>query len=333
MPMGNIMIVPILALNAGSEASSPVDVAPAQQPTVTWAVGPALLLPGVPGTFDETAVKDPSVVCHGGTWHVFYTARGQGRCSIGHVAAEKPEDLQQAPRHCLTQLRGRGDPYAAAPQVFWFEPQQKWYLIHQTRDARYQPVYSTTKTIDAPDSWTAPADLVEKCDDGKWIDFWVICDDTMAYLFFTRNHHELCVMKTTLASFPAGFTAQKTVFAPLHEAAHIYKVDGHDEYHLIYEMSDEHDFRRFGITVAPHPLGPWATPTEDYADATRLRYAEGVTHWTDEVSHGEVLRAGYDQRLAYDPKHARLLIQGMRKEQHAGDYADLPWRLGLIRAE
>lgn len=59
----------------------------AQQPTLTWDLGPALLKPGPSGSFDETEVKDPSLVYHDGQWHVFYTARGRDRYSIGYLSA------------------------------------------------------------------------------------------------------------------------------------------------------------------------------------------------------------------------------------------------------
>jgi predicted GH43/DUF377 family glycosyl hydrolase len=48
-----------------------------------WSAGPVLFAPGERGTFDETAVKDPSIVYHEGRWHLFYTARGQGKYSLG----------------------------------------------------------------------------------------------------------------------------------------------------------------------------------------------------------------------------------------------------------
>ena len=38
--------------------------------------------------------------------------------------------------------------------------------------------------------------------------------------------------------------------------------------------------------------------------------APGVEPWTDNVSHGELLRDGYDQTLTVDPGHLRLLFQG-----------------------
>ena len=55
--------------------------------------------------------------------------------------------------------------------------------------------------------------------------------------------------------------------------------------------------------------------------------------WTNEVSHGELLRNGVDERLEVDSAHLRFLIQGMRDELHRGEYVNLPWCLGLITTD
>ena len=132
-----------------------------------WRVDPPLLHPGPPGAFDEAAVKDPTIIHDGERWHLFYTARGGGSWRIGYVCADTLERLSAAPRTLLSMARGEKDTYAAAPQVFLFAPQSKWYLIYQTRDAEYQPVYSTTASIEDANSWSEPTPLVEKSGPGQ----------------------------------------------------------------------------------------------------------------------------------------------------------------------
>ncbi len=298
-----------------------------------WVVDAPILLPGPAGSFDTVAVKDPSVVFHDGRWHVFYTARGKDRYSLGYANAETLPSLRNAEHHCLHQLRSKKEPYAAAPQVFFFEPQQTWYLVYQTRDSNYQPVYSTTKTLSVPESWTSPGPLVMKKERQKWIDFWVICDETHAYLFYTRDHHGVYAMSTPLTDFPKGFSNPQKVFAPVHEAVHLYKVRDGDEYNMLYEMRGEEGQRRFGLARAQHLRGPWRTVTDNFASETSLVFPEGETPWTEEVSHGELIRTGINQHLEYDPGDTRFLIQGLRKEQHTGPYPSLPWQLGIIRKQ
>jgi hypothetical protein len=282
------------------------------------------------------AVKDPTIVSFEDKWHLFYTARGQNLYTTGHASAARLEDLDKAPRSQLQQIRGSGEAYGCAPQVFYFRPQKLWYLICQTRDSNYQPVYSTTPTIDRPDSWSKPLPLVAKTDEAKWIDFWVICDESTAYLFYTRAHRDLYLMTTGLGDFPAGFANPRRVFGPVHEAVHIYRAQGLDQYHMFYEtrVPGAEDQRRWGLAVAENLAGPWRKVTDEFATGERLAYPPQTPEtqkWTDEVSHGELIRSGHDERLEYDPAAPTLLIQGLPKGKHEGPYPDLPWRLGIIR--
>ena len=61
--------------------------------------------------FDNTAVKDPSVVCFQGTWHVFYTAIAlvgdDLRCSGGQVRADGLHELCRAERFDLSTVAPR----------------------------------------------------------------------------------------------------------------------------------------------------------------------------------------------------------------------------------
>ncbi len=297
----------------------------------SWQASGVALSPGETGTFDEMAVKDPSVVFFEGRWHVFYTARGGGEYTTGYVSALAMNDLNTAPRHELKQIRGRSSRYACAPQVFFFEPQGLWYLICQTRDANYQPVYSTTKTISRPESWSTPKVLAAKDEEAKWIDFWVICDKDAAHLFYTRNHREVVVRTTSLDAFPGGWSDGRVVFDGVHEAVHVYKVKDHNEYRMIYELNGQ-GVRSFGLARASRLAGPWEKVTDTYAAGPQLSYVSDEVRWTDMVSHGEMVRAGYDQRLEYDASNPVMLIQGRR--DNAGDtpYPDLSWSLGAIRS-
>ena len=295
-----------------------------------WVAGPPVFTPGPEGAFDAVAVKDPSIVRHDGKWHLFYTARGQDGYSLGYAAAPALEALDKAPRHCLEQLRGKTNGYAAAPQVFYFAPDEHWYLVYQTRDSNYQPVYARTPDITEPGSWSRPRNLGEKKDLEKWIDFWVICDEQCAWLFYTRGHRAVYAMECPLTEFPHGFANPREVFAPVHEAVHIYRNTADGRYHMLYETRIRKDIRRFGLAVAKSLGGPWRDVTRDYATGAMLRFPEGVSRWTGEVSHGEMLRVGYDHRLEYDVRESRFLIQGMREEAHTGEYSELTWRLGVI---
>jgi hypothetical protein len=214
-----------------------------------WLAGPPVLTPRE-DTFDARAVKDPTVVRYEDLWHVFYTACTSDKLGIAYVAAPIFEELDAAPRTLLKQLAGGVDDYAAAPQVFYFAPQETWYLVYQTKDSNYQPVYSATKTIDDPDSWSPPKPLADKFERDKWIDFWVICDKTTACLFYTRNHRDVYVQTTPLDDFPEGFGDPRKAFGPVHEAVHIYEAANRDEFHMLYEVRTDDGFRKFGLATA-----------------------------------------------------------------------------------
>ena len=60
--------------------------------------------------------------------------------------------------------------------------------------------------------------------------------------------------------------------------------------------------------VADKPEGPWKKVTDNYATGQQLKYTGKTSKWTEMVSHGEVIRSGYNQDMEYDPKNCRWLI-------------------------
>ncbi|BDD12415.1 hypothetical protein FUAX_48470 (plasmid) [Fulvitalea axinellae] len=293
-----------------------------------WNVSDPVLEPGEAGTFDEVAVKDPSVVFYEGMWHVFYTARGNGEYSTGYVAAPTLEELNTATRHELKQIRGKTR-YGCAPQVFYYRPQKLWYLVFQNRDSNYQPVYSTTENISDPESWSDPLPLVEKNRKEKWIDFWVMADEEKMYMFYTQSQTDVYVKTTSFEEFPNGWSKEKLAFDKVHEAVHIYKAKGKKEYHLIYELKNKNS-RSFGLAVAESLEGPWERVEKDYATGESLSFDGTEKGWTELVSHGEILRSGFDERMEYDSENCRWLIQGMKLKDYTGAYEKLVWSLGVM---
>ncbi|MHC4529847.1 MAG: non-reducing end alpha-L-arabinofuranosidase family hydrolase [Planctomycetota bacterium] len=272
-----------------------------------WIGGPPILLPGNKGSFDDAGVKDPTIVNFRGRWHLFYTISRKEPGGIGYVSAERLDLLKTAPRYKLNQFHGQtSDSQGGAPQVFYFEPQNLWYLIYQTKDFNRQPVYSTTSTIDNPESWTKTRNLMVRAEpDVKWIDFWIICDDKKAYFFYSRGRKDVYVRWTKIDDFPNGFGHGRLAFSPmpqpLTEAVHIYKVKGKKQYHMFYETRPPGEkTRRYGLATASMLLGPWNRAAHDFAIGEKLVFPNEGNRWTDVVSHGEMIRSGYNQKLEYD---------------------------------
>lgn len=73
------------------------------------------------------------------------------------------------------------------------------------------------------------------------------------------------------------------------------------------------------------------TAEKPFAGAANIRPAEGVEAWTDNVSHGELIRDGVDQTLTVDPAKLQMVFQGMMEADKKGKgYGDFRWRIGLL---
>ncbi|MFO0896819.1 MAG: non-reducing end alpha-L-arabinofuranosidase family hydrolase [Pirellulales bacterium] len=281
------------------------------------------------------AIKDPTVVFHDGRWRLFCTIRSARRThQIEYLSFTDWEQADQADRHVLAIEPG----YFCAPQVFYFRPHRKWYLIFQTSDESrqpsLQPAYSTSDNLEDPQAWTKPALLFAEPPVIKaWIDFWVICDSEQAHLFFTSLDGRMWRSATPLDKFPHGWsTPEVALEADLFEASHTYRLTGVDRFLTVIEAQAE-GRRYYKAYLADRLAGPWR-PLADSVErpfAGRANVGFKGPAWTDSISHGELLRAANDETLPVDPKNLRFLFQGVSDQERAGkDYGQIPWRLGLL---
>ncbi|MHC4181644.1 MAG: non-reducing end alpha-L-arabinofuranosidase family hydrolase [Planctomycetota bacterium] len=115
-----------------------------------WEYSAPLIAPEKRDRDPSRAQKDSTVVFYGGKWHVFMTVKLPGRSAIEYCSFERWEDADGSRR---TILRVSDSDYYCAPQIFYFAPHKKWYLIYQmgVPGAKYMWVaYSTTTTIADP---------------------------------------------------------------------------------------------------------------------------------------------------------------------------------------
>jgi hypothetical protein len=310
---------------------------PLLAPPYRWKLSPPLLAPAERPDDPCRSVKDPTVVFHDAKWHLFCTIRSQKRThQIEYLSFTDWAKAAGAPRHVLTLSDG----YFCAPQVFYFTPQRKWYLIYQVSDPRrkpaLQPAFSTTANLADPASWTKPKLLFERDPEGvnSWIDFWVICDDSHARLFFTTLDGRMWRADAKRADFPHGWSTPQVVLrGDIFEASHTYKVKGTRAYVTLVEAQD--GGRRYYKAYQAERLdGAWKaladTAANPFASLKNLTAADGK-RWTDSVSHGELLRAGVDEKLEVDGTNVKFLFQGVADADRQGKkYGDIPWRLGLL---
>ena len=304
-----------------------------------WKSSGVLIAPVSDETHQIVSVKDPTVVYYNGMWHVYATtANAQGNWSIVYLSFKDWSEAANAKPYYIDNNPGlRG--YHCAPQVFYFRPHKKWYLIYQSQ----QPQYSTTDDLSKPDTWTRPKDFFASkppSAPGLWIDYWVVCDDTHAYLFFTGDNGRLYRSRTKMEDFPRGMSDPVVVIQEtretLFEGSMTYKIKGADKYLTLVEgLGPSRYYRAY---ISDRLDGKWTpipkadTYLKPFAGINNVTFAEGVKPWTKDISHGELIRDGYDETLTIDPKNLQMLYQG-RDPARGGPYHSLPYRLGLLKLD
>ena len=302
-----------------------------------WEYSAPLIAPENRNVDRSRAQKDPSVVQFEGRWHVFMTVKLDGRSAIEHCAFDDWEHAQDAKR---TILEVSDSTYFCAPQVFYFKPHKKWYLIYQVGmpNAKMMWVgYSTTTDIADPGSWTATKPILDGGPDDPrtvgGLDYWIICDDRRAHLFLTSLNGKMWRLSTAIEDFPKGFADCKLALqAKIFEASHTYRLKGRNQFLTIIE---ENGRRYYKAYLADRLDGKW-TPIADtvdhpFASHRTIRPARGVAAWTDNVSHGELIRDGIDQTLTVNPDKLRFVFQGMlEKDKKAKGYGQFQWRIGIL---
>lgn len=302
-----------------------------------WEYSAPLISPELRERDPSHAQKDPTVVFHEGRWHVFMTAKLEGRSVIEHCSFERWEDANASRRMILNVSDSA---YYCAPQVFYFTPHRKWYLIYQVGipgSMKMWVAYSTTDNLADPTSWTAARPILDGGKDDPRVvgglDYWIICDDERAYLFLTSLDGRMWRLWTQLREFPRGFgNCELALEASIFEASHTYKIKGRDQYLTIIE---ENGRRYYKAYVADRLDGEWRpladTAERPFAGWNNIRPAAGVEPWTDNVSHGELLRDGIDEKLVVDLDNLRFLFQGMWDKDKSGQaYGQFSWRIGLL---
>lgn len=319
------------------EATQPRSLTPSISLPETWEYSSPLIWAEKRDVEPSRAQKDPTVVFHDGHWHVFMTVKLPNRSAIEYCKFDNWQNAQSAKR---TLLPISDSDYFCAAQVFYFRPHNQWYLVYQMGVAGSKKMwvaFSTTSDIADPLSWTKAKAML---DGGKsdprtvgGLDFWIICDDSTAYLFFTSLNGKMWRMQTDIESFPNGFDhCQIALTGPIFEASHTYKIRGRDQYLTLIEQKGRRHYKAY---VADQLSGQWKpladTEANPFAGFHNIRPMDGATTWTDNVSHGELIRHSNDERLIIDPDNLQFLFQGMlQSDKNKMGYGQFNWRLGLL---
>lgn len=287
-------------------------------PNPNWKVGDRFFLKGNPGDFDGVSVKDPSIVFSDGKWHLFYTGKDSSKWRMGYATAPTIAELKTAKRTYLSALNGGS--YFCAPQVFYHSTKRTWFLIYQSS---LGATYSTNTDINNPNGWSSGTAM--GFTDG--IDFWCISDDTKVYCFYSAQNGTRYIRSrfTKKEDFPFKWSEPVVTATETFEACHIYKNKTDSNYYMMVEDINRH----FELWQTSNLGGTWAKASEKWAAKSNL--TESGEHWTDQVSHGEIIRSGVNERCEIDDiNKCEVLIQGVVSGNYP-NYGLIPYDLGLIK--
>jgi len=298
-----------------------------------WVLG----VPLVDGeaTLEGKAVRlvDPAIVRDGETWHVFASASG------GTVwFAVKDWTKRPAVREVTRLPVGR----CFVPQVFYHRAQKRWHMIGMVPDTtgrwpKMAPCLCTNANLNDPQGWSQPEvlDVPPPPQDAArpvklWIDFWVICDEQKAHLFATSADGRLWRAETALEKYPHGWSAPVLALeGDFIYASHTYRQEGPEATRYLTLVTARGAVApSAGAAEAKPPQrhyqqsytaarleGPWvpaaATAAQPYAGTANIRLTDAL--WSGDISHGEPLRQGNDERMILEAQPAGFIFHGARR--------------------
>jgi hypothetical protein len=311
--------------------------------TYSWTSTGPIISPKSDSTHHINAVKDPSAVLFNGRWVIYASdVDTTGHYNMEYLNIAKDwSDAATATPYFMDNTPGFSG-YHTAPQVFYFAPQKKWYLIFQSG----QPQYSTNSDPTKPQNWTTPKNFYpsQPASVSNWIDFWVICDNVNCYLFFNGDNGNFYRASTPIGNFPNGFNSPVIVDSStqfnMFEADNVYTVEGGGGYLANIECLGPNGQRYFRTLWASNLGGTWSSlgDTDNFSHPflgqNNVTFNRGVSAWTTSFSSGGLLIDGNDQTDSINLNNLQFLYQGADPAAYANDsYNLIPWKLALASSK